>query len=374
MNPEGPTYRAALIGCGSMGSYYMDELGNRRGRTMLPIGHAEVLKTNRRTRLVAGADPNRERLDDFGRRWGVGDLFEDYREMLDRVRPEIVSIASPPELHAEHVIACAEHGVKGIFCEKPLAPTLREADALLAACEERGIRLSINHTRRGEPHNLRIRELVEAGEFGEIKTVVVTWAGRLFLTGTHAFDLVNYFVGDDVAPLWISGDAEESPAEMKAVPTQRGVDVGGTAYLKYANGVRAFFNGRDNQASGFRLEIHGTQGLLSLTNNDEEIWRLLPDSPFRDLLQVPFPQMMYYTSPMAFFVEDLIDAIETGRDPMSNGRTARRALEQILATHHSSQRNGERVSLPFDHVDQRPPFKWFDESGKEIYHAAAVPR
>lgn len=370
MKLDGPTYNAAVIGCGSMGSYYMDELGNRRGRTMLPIGHAEVLKTNPRIRLVAGADPSRERLENYGRRWAVDGLYQDYREMLDKVRPDIVGIASPPEFHAEHVIACAEAGVKGIFCEKPLAPTLREADALLAACALQKARLSINHTRRGEPHNRQIRKLIEEGELGEIKTITVTWSGRLFLTGTHAFDLVNYFVGDDVPPLWVSGDAEDSTDEMRAVPTQRGVDVGGTAYIKYANGVRAFFNGRDSQASGFRMEIHGTQGYLALSNDAEEIWRLLPGSLFNDLVRVPFPQMMYYTSPMAFFVEDLIEAIETDRDPMSNGSTARRALEQILATHHSSRLGGERVRFPFEHVDDRPPFKWFDESGKEIYQIA----
>jgi predicted dehydrogenase len=226
-NPK--VYRAALIGCGSMGSYCMDELVGLTSRMILPYGHAEILKTHPRTRLVAGADPDRARLEDFGTRWGVDALYTDHREMLERERPEIVSIASPPTLHPEHVTDCAERGVQGIFCEKPIAPTLRQADAMIDACNTRGARLAINHTRRGDPYVHRVRELLDDGAIGEVLTITTTWAGRLFLTGTHSFDLVNYFSGD--TPMaWLIGHAEEPTATMKVVPTQRGEDVGGTAY------------------------------------------------------------------------------------------------------------------------------------------------
>src|SRR5512138_1508457 len=94
-------YRAALIGCGSMGSYYMDELVGNTGRTLLPIGHAEILKTHPRTELVAGADPDDARRADFARRWSVERTYADHRELLERERPEIVSIASPPPLHPQ---------------------------------------------------------------------------------------------------------------------------------------------------------------------------------------------------------------------------------------------------------------------------------
>jgi UDP-N-acetyl-2-amino-2-deoxyglucuronate dehydrogenase len=182
-NARQPVYRAALIGCGSMGSYYMDELVGLKSRTILPVGHAEVLKTGRRTELVAGADPDAQRREEFGRRWGVAPIYADHVELLERERPEIVSIASPPDLHARHVIDCAHAGVKGIFCEKPLAPTLKEADELLAACSAHGVKLAVNHTRRGDPWVRRARELIAAGELGDVLTVTMTWAGRLFLTG-----------------------------------------------------------------------------------------------------------------------------------------------------------------------------------------------
>jgi predicted dehydrogenase len=361
------TYRAALIGCGSMGSYVMDELVGHRGRILLPYGHAEVLKTHPRLDLVAGADPDPRRREDFARRWAVPRVYADHRDMLERERPLVVSIASPPTLHAQHVIDCAERGVRGIFCEKPLAPTLREADSMLAACENHGTALAINHTRRGDPFVHAARRLITDGEIGQVLTISATWAGRLFLSGTHSFDLVNYFNGDRPT-IWLVGHAEEPSAEMKVIPTQRGEDVGGTAYAVYDNGVRAFFNGRDGNAA-FRFEIFGTGGYILVDDQDAGLWRQDKTGPFRGLLKCPFPQMMRYTAPMVFLVDDLLAAMETGREPLSSGRTALHALSQILATHFSSENDNQKVMFPFTELDWRAPFRWFGAGGSVLYHA-----
>lgn len=370
MNQDGPTYRAALIGCGSMGSYYMDELVGLKSHTILPVGHAEVLQSNPRTNLIAGADPDAARREDFAGRWGVAATYADHRDMLENERPEIVSIASPPDLHARHVIDCAKAGVKGIFCEKPLAPTLKEADELLAACDTAGVKLSINHTRRGGPWTRRAREIIQAGELGDILTITMTWAGRLFLTGTHCFDLVNFFAGD--APTaWLSGDAEVPTAEMKVVPTQRGVDVGGTTYVVYENGIRAFFNGRDGNVT-LQTQVFGTKGMLVLDDHEAQLWQLMDSSGFRELAKVRFPQMMRYPAPMVYLLDDLVAAIEEDREPMSNGQHARHALTQILATHESSRNNNARIDFPYVDVDARPPYRWFSADGEAVYHA--VPR
>ena len=360
-------YRAALIGCGSMGSYVMDEVVGQTGRVILPLGHAEVLKTHPATKLVAGADPHRGRLEDFSRRWEVPPIYQDHREMLEREHPEIVSIASPPPLHREHVVDCVERGVKGILCEKPLAVTLREADQMIRTCHERGARLSVNHIRRADPYAHQARRLLEEDAIGNLLTLIMTWAGRLFLSGTHSYDLANYLVGD-IPTAWLIGHAEEPTSQMTVVPTQRGLDVGGTAYAVYQNGVRVFFNGRDGNAH-FNTLICGTLGMISLTGDDAQLWKREKSGAFPELLKHPFPQTMHYTAPMVFLLEDLIEAMETGRDPMSSGRTARHALEQILATHFSSQHDQCKVQFPIKDLDLKAPFEWSDKEGKVINRA-----
>lgn len=369
LQPEGPVFRGALIGCGSMGSYYMEELVGLKSRTLLPVGHAEVLQVNPRTELIAGADPDLGRREDFSRRWGVPAIYADHKEMLAKERPEIVAIASPPDFHAEHVIDCARAGVKGIFCEKPLTPTLKQADEMLRICDENGTKLAINHTRRGDPWVRQARALIEAGEIGDLLTITMTWAGRLFLTGTHCFDLVNFFAGD-VDPSWIIGHAEVPSAEMKVVPTQRGVDVGGTAYINYENGVRAFLNGRDGNVT-LQTQIYGTGGMIVIDDHDAQLWKLGDSGGFRDLAKVRFPQMMRVSAPMVALLDDLIAAIDQDRDPMSSGRHARRALAEILATHASSRNNNQRIDFPFVDDEARPPYQWFSADGQAVYHATS---
>ena len=369
LNKSHKLYRAGLIGCGSMGSYYMDELVGLTKRAILPVGHAEVLKTHPQTELIAGADPHQGRLEDFGRRWEISNLYTDHQEMLERECPEIVSIASPPTLHAQHVIDCAERGVAGIFCEKPLTPTLREADEMIRACEANGVRLCINHTRRGDPYVHQALRLLKDGAIGDVLTITITWAGRLFLTGTHSYDLANYLV-DDNPTAWLIGHVEEPTAQMTVVPTRRGVDVGGTTYGVYQNGVRAFFNGRDGNV-GFRTDIFGTKGVIRLDDNEAELWKNNQSSPFRELLKHRFPQAMRYTAPMVYLLQDLLEAVESGRDPVSNGGTARRALEQILATHYSSQHDNCKVHFPIKELEVRIPFQWFGSGGQTLYHAVS---
>jgi predicted dehydrogenase len=363
----GPTLRAALIGCGSVGSYFMDELAGHSGRQALPIGHAEVLRTHPRTDLVAGADPDPDRLAAFGGRWEVDELYLDHREMLERVRPEFVSIASPPDLHPGHVLDCVDAGVRIILCEKPVAPTLREADAMIDACDRAGVVLGVNHTLRGDPYYLQARRLITEGAIGDVLTISTSWAGRLFLTGTHHFDLVNFLLGDGPTD-WLVGHAERPEDRHGAVATQRGIDLGGTSYVVFGNGSRAFLNGRDGTAWR-RTEVIGRDGAIVIDNQDAQLWRVDPSSRFRDPLRHPFPQLMHHTSAMLRFVDDLIAAQASAATPLSSGRTARHALAQVLATHASSMDDNRKVIFPFDDLDARAPYRWFTGDAAAAYDA-----
>jgi predicted dehydrogenase len=155
---------------------------------------------------------------------------------------------------------------------------------------------------------------------------------------------------------------------MKAVPTQRGVDVGGTAYVVYENGIRAFLNGRDGNVT-LQTQIYGTRGMIVIDDHDAQLWTLLDSGGFRDLARVRFPQMMRCPAPMVYLLDDLIEAIETDREPMSNGQHARHALSQILATHASSRANSQRIDFPFADEDVRPPYQWFGVDGQPLYRA-----
>ena len=131
--------RVAIIGCGRIGSLLEED--PFRGK---PCTHAGAFNAFSQTEIVAGCDINPYRLKEFGKRWQVNNLFSDYKEMIRKVAPDIVSIATWTNLHSEMVKTSARLGVKGIFCEKPIATDMSKGKAMVKECENRKIPLVIN--------------------------------------------------------------------------------------------------------------------------------------------------------------------------------------------------------------------------------------
>ena len=128
-------YKAGVIGRTDAGDY----------------GHGleTVYRDLEQVDLVAVADPDPEGRAAAGERTGAQRLYADYRQMLADEDLDIVSVCPRmPDCHADMVIACAEAGVRGVFIEKPLTPSLHEADALLAACQEHGVKTAVAHAAR----------------------------------------------------------------------------------------------------------------------------------------------------------------------------------------------------------------------------------
>lgn len=128
-------YRAAVIACGRISG-----------------AHASGYKANN-IDIVACADIKREALNVFGDRFGVPPerRYIDYNEMLDKVRPDIVSVCSLHHLHASMTVDASKYKPSAIFCEKPIALSLGEADAMIDACNKSNTMLIIGHQRRFAP-------------------------------------------------------------------------------------------------------------------------------------------------------------------------------------------------------------------------------
>src|SRR5262245_7879056 len=115
-------YRAGLVGCGGMSR-----------------SHARALQGARRVELVALADVYEPNLRAAGAAYGVDRLYPDHHRLLERERPDLLVVTTQAPQHAEIVIDAARAGVKGIVCEKPIAMTLADADAMIAACDAAGV-------------------------------------------------------------------------------------------------------------------------------------------------------------------------------------------------------------------------------------------
>ncbi|MEA2530358.1 MAG: hypothetical protein QOG89_2002, partial [Thermomicrobiales bacterium] len=129
-----------------------------------------IARLKGRVELVAIADVRAEVAEQAAARYGAEAAYGDYRQLLDRTDIDLVDICTPEFLHAEQTIAAAAAG-KHVLCEKPMAATVAEADAMLDACRRAGVRLMIAHSRRFTPRYQRIRTAIDRGDVGEVRFV-----------------------------------------------------------------------------------------------------------------------------------------------------------------------------------------------------------
>lgn len=338
-----PTYRAAVIGLGRMGSTFDDEI-TQGGSIFLPYCHAPSYHGSLHTALVAGADPHDEQRSIFGDRWGLDQrhLYRDYRVMLETERLDIVSICTTARIRSQIVHHAAQAGVKAIWAEKPIALTLAEADEMVETCREHGVALAINCARRWNPFFSQARCLIDEGELGDILQVTGYGQCGLSHNGSHLIDVVRYMAGGNVA--WVFGEMESDEA---AAGEQ---DLMGNGYLAFDNGVRGYIRGMPCGTAQWEIDVIGTEGRFRSSANGQgvEFFRMAPGGPRgRDVpASVPFPWPSHIQGMGFAIIDDIISAIEHGHQPKCSGEDGRAAFEVALALRESHRRGGVKVSLP----------------------------
>lgn len=335
-----PTFRAAVIGCGRIGSTVDDEI-DRWSSVALPFSHAARYVAAPQTELVAGCDTDPQKAEAFGQRWGVP-TYTNIHEMMQAEAPDIVSIATPTATRLEAALAAAEHRPGALFVDKPLAQTLGDADRMLEACRQRGIVVACNCSRRWEPRSIQARELLTEGIIGPLRCVLMFCPGGLSHMGSHALDFMRYYAGDAE---WVVG---QTPAPPEETPDADGPGLG---LIHFAGNVDGYLNMVSGGPVGVELDLIGEVGRIRAISNGAE-WELwLPGSvPTKHsaLSRQLFPQPHDMTSFGVKSVQDICRCLETGGKPLCSGEDGRAALEIALALRRSQQEGNRRVDLPFE--------------------------
>ena len=316
-----------------------------------PCTHAGGFSALPAIHLSAGCDIDPERLQEFGKRWHVTGLYSDYREMLEKENLDILCIATWTPLHASMTLEAAKAGIKGIFCEKPIATNLKQAQKMVRACQKNNIPLIINHERRWDAYYQQARKLIRSGKIGEIKTLIGNalsrkpgrlpvsehGGGPLFHDGTHLTDPLLFF-GGPVA--WGAGH-ETRPGGEKYIEETA------SAMLGFKNGAIGFIEGGGaRKYFNFELDIQGTEGRLLIGNSGRELYVTKKSqrfTGFNELEKTPFPEPKKYESPFIGGAREMLRTIRTGKTGFSTGTDGLRSLEIISAVYRSAQQKGKRV-------------------------------
>jgi predicted dehydrogenase len=336
-------YRAGIIGLGMIGgadSASAEAIGQSVDR--LDGTHYGALSDHDRVQVVAGSSRDAGRRDRFAQRSGAN-VYADFREMLEREKPDIVSIASYSPAHAEHAVASAEAGAKAIYCEKPVTTTAADGDRVVAACQKHGTLLIVNHQRRFDPNLQKLREMITAGQLGDLTSCLLQWgSGRLGNVGTHTIDAIRMLTSRQV-------EAVSGHLDLSRRPDCRGSDFqdpGGWGMLRMEGGLIVLVDAADYGTVPFLLVLNGTKGLariggdgvrLEMADGKTEHWPVVRDK----------------TTFMHGAVAEIVNCLDGDKTPAIPTDDAVRTLEAIVAFHVSHDRHAAWVDLPLRGADRQ---------------------
>ncbi len=337
-----------IVGCGRIGSLL--EQDPLRAK---PCTHAGGFAQVSSAKLVAGCDIDPKKLKTFGDQWNVDRLYNNLNSMLTNETLDIICIATWTELHHSMVLAAVKAGVKGIFCEKPIALNLDQAKQMVRLCKQKRIAFSINHERRWEPYHMLARNLILKGKIGEVKTIIGNalsgkpsklsvkkfGGGGMFHDGTHLTDLLLYFGGP---AKWVIGNEDRPNGKKYIEETASGM-------IKFENGATGFIEGGGNRKYfNFELDIQGTEGRLLIGNQGRKLYVTRKSkrfSGFQELEQIEFPKVKQNKSPFVGAAQDMVQSVKKKIQSQSSGVDGFKALQLICAIYESAQQNGKKIRI-----------------------------
>lgn len=336
-----PQYRACIVGCGRMGGTIDEEVRSGPNAILLPYSHAAGYTACERTTIVAAADVVEENLERVCSKWNIPKRYTDYREMIEREAPDIISVATRPGNHAEITAFAADHGVKGIYCDKPLCASMDEADAMVEICEKNRVKFNLGTQRRYTPGYIKMREIVESGEIGERRSVIAYASGGALWGYTHAADMLLFFSGDsDVECVQGNVEVEDSDFDDNRTEGDPTIVMG---YVKFKNGT----HGVSIPGSAYEFEVACTDGAVRSLNNGNQFQLRKRTEASGELEQVDFPDYERKSGTVGC-IEDIVDAIDTGRKTQGNIHLARISTEITFGIVDSQRQKGARVTMPME--------------------------
>ena len=379
--------RVCVVGCGGVSA-----------------SHLAAYQEHRLARLVSCVDLRPEVAQRAAQRYSAERWETSWEQAVTRDDVDLVDVCMPHDLHAPVSIGAAQAG-KHVFVEKPIANTLEEADAMIAAAKASGVQLMVDQTKRFEPRHQKIKELVEAGVIGKPllaksaypQDITYSWEhmepgrkrtywkhdGVIGGIGIHTLDMLRWLLGEVESVAAISGTS-------RLLGEDRHTEDSGIVLLRFQNGAIAestvSYVLRDPRMAAswglMPLQLFGEDGSIQMDLEDRI--RVFSYAGARPLIErgsapiapgVPAPSEdgglptapglppLYGTvelqlqppsgagaqPPRGFAgaIDALLRALTEGKPVPVSGEEGRRSLELVLAAYRS-EGTGRRITLPLE--------------------------
>lgn len=352
------TYRAGIIGAGGIAGLGILGLHDEEaiGQKKFPESHAGGYHATEEIELVAVTDVNEEKLNAFGDAWEIPPdrRYVGHETMLESENLDVVSVCTPSFLHHDHVVDAAQSSTDPdvIWCEKPIASSVNEANEMSEVCAETHTELLINHSFRFTDKLQTLHDHIQYGLIGEVEAVIAQFRREMLRNSTHLIDTLVYLL--DAQPRQVSGYLNAENDAVTALEGDREVDdSGGGGFVVTDDGTFVSLDctvARD--ISSMTFQFIGTEGKLYLNNDDGE-WRYwsLEDGTHVEK-SIPGIDDAWrwdedYRDSFANAAEHVADLLDGDTENHSTGEEATRSVEVIVGF-YISHYTGGHVNVPFD--------------------------
>lgn len=292
-------------------------------------------------------------------------IYNDYKIMISREKPELVAIATESGNHAEIAKYCIKHGIH-LIIEKPISLSLKDADDIIELSKKHNVIVSACHQNRFNKSIQKIREAVEQDRFGKMfyGTAHIRWnrgqeyytqapwrgtweqdGGALMNQCIHNIDLLRWMMGNEVDEVFAYTDN----LNHKFIETE---DLG-VALVKFKNGSYGIIEGTTNifpKNLEETLYLFGEKGTVKAGGKSVNI---IEEWLFADKKDIPEEvKETYHENPPTVYgfghtplYHDVIDSIINKRQPYVTAEDGKRALELVLAIYKSAA-EGKSIKLP----------------------------
>ena len=326
-------FKCAFLGCG--------------GRSK---AHARAYAYVSRRRMVACCDQNRERLLAYGKEFEISAQYADLDDMLEKERPDLVHLVTPPTIRVGLMTRLAEAGVPGVIVEKPVCIGADDYRALRRLAGTSRTKFAVNHQLRHHPRVLDLLRHVQGGQIGKVRFLDASSLYPMSGQGVHVLDLLFAFAGyPEVGTVFGASSGYDDINGTH--PSPRTAE----SLITFRNGMRAALQAgegapmHDPTAPAWghkRISVYGTHGFVQWWMQGWE--RSLPDGAVETGKHV-------YADEDVLGEAGLIDAMldwleDDGRPCPTNLSTALDEWQVILAGYLSTV-EARPVAFPFDPPD-----------------------
>ena len=322
--------------------------------------HAEILKHHLPSAvLTAVCDTKEDRARKIGEKYRVS-YYTSYHDMLTKEKIDVVSILTESGNHAQNTIDIVKRYKKHIVVEKPMALTLKDADNMIAVCENNNVKLFVVKQNRYNLPVLKLREALETGRFGRLimGTVRVRWCrtqeyydqdawrgtkaldgGVLTNQASHHLDLLEWMLGQ---PVSVFAKGKNFLVDIETEDT-------GIAIITFANGAYGIVEAttatrpKDLEGSISVLGEKGSVVIAGFAMNEMQTWNFVDTMPDDDLVIQKYrenPPTVYGYGHLKY-LEEVCDVIINDKKALVDGIEGRKSIELINAIYESIEKNKE---------------------------------